>query len=252
MNSNTEAGAEYRKTATVTARQVDGTEDVPVYSLEGPATARPGDYIVTATTGESWVVAGGIFESTYEPVTPSDPLVAAQPGDEDEGYDEFVVDEHLTTPVTLVRARRVIDEPPPHGEGAYRPLYDVLRGRTHRHIAELFTNEMQLAPDVRAAVDAALVYERTRTADEIAALRYELDDQRAAKQTAGGYLDRFRDVLSEALGHPDENPGDDVLVAELREHFGKTGPEPTRWRDFITGATAIKDQINAERKAGRG
>lgn len=61
---------EYRKTATVTARKVEGSEDVAVYSLEGPATAHPGDYIVTAKTGESWVVAGPIFESTYEPVTP--------------------------------------------------------------------------------------------------------------------------------------------------------------------------------------
>jgi hypothetical protein len=56
-------------------------------------------------------------------------------------------------------------------------------------------------------------------------------------------------VLSECLGHPDENPGDDVLVAEVREHFGKSGPEPTRWRDFLSGALATIDQINADRAA---
>lgn len=81
--------------------------------------------------------------------------------------------------------------------------------------------------------------------DELVQLRAELDDQRQAKQTAAGAADRFRDVLSDALGHGDENPGDDALVAELRAHFGKTGPEPTRWRDFLTGAEAIRDQINA-------
>ncbi|MEU1327205.1 hypothetical protein [Streptomyces microflavus] len=81
--------------------------------------------------------------------------------------------------------------------------------------------------------------------DELAHLRADLEDQRQARQTAAGAADRFRDVLSEALGHGDENPGDDVLVAELRVHFGKTGPEPTRWREFLTGAEAIRDQINA-------
>ncbi len=84
------------------------------------------------------------------------------------------------------------------------------------------------------------------TENTVAQLRADLDDQRAAKQTAAAAADRFRDVLAEALGHPDENPGDDVLITELREHFGKTGPEPTRWRDFLVGATAIKDQINAD------
>lgn len=76
-------------------------------------------------------------------------------------------------------------------------------------------------------------------------LRAELKDQRKAYRTASGAADRFRDVLAEALGHADENPGDDVLVAELRAHFGKTGPEPTRWRDFLTSAGAVRDRINA-------
>jgi hypothetical protein len=67
--------AQYRKTATVTARRVEaGDEPVQVYSLEGPATAHPGDYILTATAGdrESWVVRGDIFEKTYELVQPDD------------------------------------------------------------------------------------------------------------------------------------------------------------------------------------
>lgn len=59
---------EYRKIATVTAEKVKDTKTVKIYSLEGPAVAHPGDYIVTAKTGESWVVAGPIFETTYEEV----------------------------------------------------------------------------------------------------------------------------------------------------------------------------------------
>jgi hypothetical protein len=62
---------EYRKTATVHARKVEDHEEaVQVYSLEGPAIAHPGDYIVTANTdkGETWVVEGAVFESTYEPL----------------------------------------------------------------------------------------------------------------------------------------------------------------------------------------
>jgi hypothetical protein len=77
------------------------------------------------------------------------------------------------------------------------------------------------------------------------ALRAQAEDFRAAWRTASESADRFRDVLAESLGHPDGSPGDDVLIAELREHFGKTGPEPTRWRDFIIGARARLDQIEA-------
>lgn len=85
---------------------------------------------------------------------------------------------------------------------------------------------------------------------EIARLRAALDDERGAKRVAADAADRFRDVLSECLGYPDENPGDDVLVRDLRAHFGKTGPEPTRWREFCTGARATLDQINADRASG--
>jgi hypothetical protein len=76
--------------------------------------------------------------------------------------------------------------------------------------------------------------------------RREAADERAAKQIASEAADRFRDVLSEVLGYPDENPGDDALVVALREHFGKTGPEPRRWRDFVTSARAVVDQIEGE------
>lgn len=66
-----EGTREYRKTATVFARQVGEQEEmVKIYSLEGPAIANPGDYILTANTdkGESWVCAKDVFEATYEPV----------------------------------------------------------------------------------------------------------------------------------------------------------------------------------------
>ena len=89
------------------------------------------------------------------------------------------------------------------------------------------------------------------TSDQLDALIAELEDQRAAKQTAAGAADRFRDVLCEALGYPDDNPGDDVLVAELRARFGKSGPEPTAWRNRLAGYEAIRDQINAVVREGR-
>lgn len=74
------------------------------------------------------------------------------------------------------------------------------------------------------------------------------EDERAARLIVAGYCDRFRDVLSECLGYGDENPGDDALIRDLRAHFGKAGPEPTRWRDFCSGALAVVDQINADRR----
>jgi hypothetical protein len=81
--------------------------------------------------------------------------------------------------------------------------------------------------------------------DQLDALYDQLEDQRAATRTAAGAADRFRDILCDILGHPDDNPGDDVLVAEIRARFGKTGPEPTSWRDRLVGYEAIRDQINA-------
>lgn len=87
--------------------------------------------------------------------------------------------------------------------------------------------------------------ERDALAAQLDALRAECEDQRGARKVASDAANRFRDVLAECLGHDDNNPGDDVLVAEIRAHFGKTGPEPTRWRDFLTGALARLDQIRA-------
>lgn len=73
-------------------------------------------------------------------------------------------------------------------------------------------------------------------------LRKELDDMTAARRTAAEAADRFRDVVTEVLGL-DENPGDDVLVTELRALHDKTGPEPTRWREFLTGAHARLESL---------
>ncbi|MEU9515893.1 hypothetical protein [Micromonospora sp. NPDC048169] len=68
-------------------------------------------------------------------------------------------------------------------------------------------------------------------------LRAALDDEKAGRRVAGEAADRFRDVVTEILGL-DDNPGDDELISQLRALHGKTGPEPRRWRDFITGAVA--------------
>jgi hypothetical protein len=76
---------------------------------------------------------------------------------------------------------------------------------------------------------------------------HDCDDIRGAYKMSSDSLDRFREIVAEVTGHGDRNPGDDILLADLREIHGKTGPEPTRWRDFITGAKATVDQINAGR-----
>ena len=76
----------------------------------------------------------------------------------------------------------------------------------------------------------------------------ELADTKAAHRIAAEAVDRFRDLVEECLGL-DENPGDDELVRQLRAHFGKTGPESRRWRDFMVGAEAMRDQIEAEHAA---
>jgi len=68
-----------------------------------------------------------------------------------------------------------------------------------------------------------------------------LEDERAARRIAGESADRFRDVVCEVLGL-DENPGDDELIARLRDMHGKSGPEPRRWRDFLTGAKAVVER----------
>ena len=68
-------------------------------------------------------------------------------------------------------------------------------------------------------------------------IRDALRDECEAHRIAAEAADRFRDVLCEVLDLG-ENPGDDELVALIRKVHGKSGPEPRRWRDFITGAKA--------------
>lgn len=119
-----------------------------------------------------------------------------------------------------------------------------------RRRADAAEDELHRARDLHAdterrlRADLAVEVRKREWAEAVA------DDERKAKQTAAGAADRLRDVLCEALGH-DENPGDDQLVADLRARFGKTGPEPTRWRDFMAGAEAIRDQINAAHRDNR-
>ena len=57
---------EYRKTATVMARQMD--EDFEVDTLEGTMKGKAGDYLCRAHTGEEWPVKKEIFEGSYEAV----------------------------------------------------------------------------------------------------------------------------------------------------------------------------------------
>jgi hypothetical protein len=61
---------EYRKTATVFAEQVEAGRQVTVDTLEGPAVANEGDWLVTANTprGEQWIVFDEVFRATYEAV----------------------------------------------------------------------------------------------------------------------------------------------------------------------------------------
>lgn len=108
------------------------------------------------------------------------------------------------------------------------------------------TNADQLADVIAPAVESIVA---RHLAACLSTAAEQLEDERAARQVAGESADRFRDVLSECLGHDEENPGDDALLAEVRAHFGKTGPEPMRWRNFLAGALAQVDQIRAARAA---
>lgn len=60
---------EYRKTATVMARQM--AEAFTVETLEGTMTGQPGDYLCRGPAGEEWPIKREIFEATYEPVDAS-------------------------------------------------------------------------------------------------------------------------------------------------------------------------------------
>jgi len=60
------SGDRWRRTGTVMARQASTRETVA--TLEGPARAEPGDWIVTAPDGSSWPVPAEVFRKSYEPV----------------------------------------------------------------------------------------------------------------------------------------------------------------------------------------
>jgi len=51
-----------------TVRAVRAQTDVTVPTLEGPARAHPGDWIVTAADGSSWPVPDEVFHKSYAPV----------------------------------------------------------------------------------------------------------------------------------------------------------------------------------------
>lgn len=53
------------------------------------------------------------------------------------------------------------------------------------------------------------------TAERDAALA-QMADVQGAHRMSSDALDRFRDVVCEATAHDDSNPGDDVLIADLR------------------------------------
>jgi hypothetical protein len=57
----------YQGIGTVTARQATATETVD--TLEGPATANPGDWVVTAADGSSWPVPDEVFRTKYQEIT---------------------------------------------------------------------------------------------------------------------------------------------------------------------------------------
>lgn len=59
-------GKEYRKTATVRARQMSAP--FVVETEEGVMTGAPGDYLCQGPAGECWPIKQAIFEATYEEV----------------------------------------------------------------------------------------------------------------------------------------------------------------------------------------
>lgn len=56
--------AEYRKTQTIRARQMN--EPFVVKAMEGDHAGKPGDWLAQGSAGELWVIAHGRFEDTYE------------------------------------------------------------------------------------------------------------------------------------------------------------------------------------------
>lgn len=56
-----------KKPIVVDAYQTD--VEVIIHTLEGPLTARPGDWIITGISGEQYPCKPDIFEKTYERVS---------------------------------------------------------------------------------------------------------------------------------------------------------------------------------------
>ena len=59
-------GETWRRTGEVTAWQV--VAETVIDTLEGPATARIGDWVVTAPDGSSWPVPNEAFRAGYEQI----------------------------------------------------------------------------------------------------------------------------------------------------------------------------------------
>lgn len=54
---------EYRKTATIRARQIN--EPFMVEAMEGDHSGKPGDWLAQGPAGELWVIDRAVFEATY-------------------------------------------------------------------------------------------------------------------------------------------------------------------------------------------
>lgn len=60
--------AKYRKKPVVIeAVRHEGPDPLPIGTLEGVLTARPGDWIITGVKGERYPCKPDIFAATYEP-----------------------------------------------------------------------------------------------------------------------------------------------------------------------------------------
>jgi hypothetical protein len=64
-----EADTEFRKTATIRARQVH--ESFVVEAMEGDHSGKPGDWLAQGPAGELWVIDKDVFAATYAPLEES-------------------------------------------------------------------------------------------------------------------------------------------------------------------------------------
>lgn len=61
----TDNETEFRKTATIRARQIN--EPFVVQAMEGDHNGKPGDWLAQGPAGELWVIDREVFEATYAP-----------------------------------------------------------------------------------------------------------------------------------------------------------------------------------------